>query len=139
MLAALRQIRREVFQIHHVRITACLIVDDGVEEHERIVARGVLVPDLRHMSILGLPDTRVTAGRRLARRVGAHVLHVGLPAESCGLELVRQRFDDARVDAARPEQLTMFVQARCVGLKSANTAQSSCVWSFGAWPLISAR
>ena len=73
----------------------------------------------------------------LARRVGAHVLHVAAPGQPCLLELIGDGLDLRRIDASRAERLAAvadpgegeFRERRAVGLGD----------GFSDWPLIIVR
>ena len=80
-----------------------------MEVDERVVARGVLVADLRLLGVVLLVERGVAAGRGHAGAAVLHVLHVAAPAQAALRELVRDRQRRARVDAALPDRLAVRV------------------------------
>ena len=62
-------------------------VDDRVEVHERVVTVAYWSPGLGLLRVVRRVDRRMAARLRLGRRV-ADVLHVALPRQALGLELV---------------------------------------------------
>jgi hypothetical protein len=94
------QIGGEGAEVDHARLALRVVVDDRVEVHERVVPRGVLVARLGLLGVVGGVEGRVAAGR-------AHILHVALPRQALGLELVGDGQGCGRIDATRPDELTV--------------------------------
>ncbi len=102
----LAEIVAQLLQVHDVGGAGGAVVDDRVEVHERVVPGRVLVGRRGLLSGVGGPDRRVrTGGAPVPGRVLAHVLHVAAPGLARRLELVGDRTNFGRVDAAGPERL----------------------------------
>ncbi len=145
--------RGQVPEVDHIGVAGSR-VDDRVEVHERVMARGIGIAQ-RHRAARCLgrvgevgPDTdqRMAASRTLARRIVAHVLHVAAPGQAHLSHLVHQRLDAGGVDAPacrhhlalrRPPGLGHVVEIAPVFPMSPGTQSSAVSW-VGAWPLIMA-
>ena len=104
------KIARQLIEIHHVGLTARTIIDDRVKVDEGVVLDRVLITRRRIQQHLARIERGVRAARAFARRILAHVLHVALPAEAGGLQLISQRLDHLRVDTARSLSLTVRIE-----------------------------
>jgi hypothetical protein len=110
------QAARQRPQVDHVRVAVGLVVDDRVEVHERVVARGVaVVGRAGGVGEVNLVQRRVPArravrgpGGAVAVRVDAHVLLVGPPGQVMSGELIGDRAHVPRVDAAVAGQLAVL-------------------------------
>ena len=79
-----------------------------MEIHEGIVSRGVGIPQrygaagrFGRAGMVGTDtDDRMPAGRALACRIVAHILHVTTPTQTRGAELIGQRLDARGINAA---------------------------------------
>ena len=112
------KIRRQLLEADDV-LGAGGPVDQRVEIHERVVAGRVLIAlghrRRRRLGALGRiirTQLWIAAGRGLALPIVAHVLQVAAPAFVDGGELVRQRVDRRRVDAAAAYGLAVRGGAR---------------------------
>ena len=118
------QVVRQPVERDVVGVAAPLVVDDRVEVDERVVAGGVLVAHARALRGVRLVGSGVAACLGLVGRV-PHVLHVAAPGQVLGLQLVGDRLDRGRVDAALPHRLAVGAdgpredvhERRAVGLR----------------------
>ena len=109
-------------------------VDDRVEVDERVVPGGVAVTGDGPLGLIDGAHRRVAADRGLTGRVVPHVLHVALPREVGGVQLVGDRRDLGGEDASRPGDLAARRRSVVPAGKSANTWQSVWLVGLGAWP-----
>lgn len=122
------EILGELIEIHHAVVAVCLVVDDRVEVHERIVLGGVLILWRSVLGDVERADDRMCAGGRFTRRVLAHVFHVRLPRETGVGELVGDGANALGIHATRAGKLAVgvglfgggreFAKRRAVGLRS---------------------
>jgi len=107
-------------------------VDSGVLIAERNRGSG----RFGRLRVVDCVEIGMAAGGGFTRGIVAHAFCVGAPGLADRVELVRQRFDGSRVDAAVADGLPSGVVP--VRTKSAKTRQSLRVSGVAACPLIMA-
>ena len=86
-------------------------VDDGVKINERVMPGGILIAGLSTLGVIGRADGRVSAAGAFPPGIVSHVLHVRLPAQTFGFELIGDRRYACRVDASGTHDLTVGCDA----------------------------